>query len=198
MLVGKEAIDFTAAAVMPDRGIVSSFNLREHIKGKMGVLFFYPLDFTFVCPSELIALHHIGAEFEKRHACVIAISVDSEYSHLAYRNTPVEQGGVGDLAFPMVADLNKSISTHYDVLFNSSVALRATFIIDTKFVVRHQTVNDLPLGRNSEEILRVLDAIACHEESGLVCPINWRKGKESMTPTPDGVAHYLKKFGKDL
>jgi len=198
VLVGKEAPDFTAAAVMADNSIKADFNLKAHIKGKMGVLFFWPLDFTFVCPSEIIAFDNRIEEFKKRGAELIGVSVDSQFTHFAWKNTPVEKGGIGNIRFPMVADLTKSIARDYDVLLNNSIAFRGTFLIDKKGVVRHQVVNDLPLGRNVDETLRMIDALAFHEEHGEVCPANWKKGDQGMKATAEGVASYLKEKAKAL
>jgi peroxiredoxin (alkyl hydroperoxide reductase subunit C) len=198
VLVGKEAPDFTAAAVMADNSIKADFNLKAHIKGKMGVLFFWPLDFTFVCPSEIIAFDNRIEEFKKRGAELIGVSVDSQFTHFAWKNTPVEKGGIGNIRFPMVADLTKSIARDYDVLLNNSIAFRGTFLIDKKGIVRHQVVNDLPLGRNVDETLRMIDALAFHEEHGEVCPANWKKGDQGMKATAEGVASYLKEKAKAL
>lgn len=192
VLVGKDAPDFTAAAVMPDGSINNSFNLKQYLGGKVGVVFFWPLDFTFVCPSEIIAFDHRVAQFEALGAKVIGVSVDSHFTHLAWRNTAVENGGIGPVTFPMVADLTKSIARDYDVLLNESVAFRGTFMIDKQFKVRHQVVNDLPLGRNVDEAVRMVDALNFTEEHGEVCPANWQKGKAGMKPTAEGVASYLK------
>ncbi len=198
VLVGKEAPDFTAQAVMPDSAIKADFNLKKETKGKYAVLFFWPLDFTFVCPSEIIAFDHRVDEFKKRGAEVIGLSVDSQYTHYAWKNTPVEKGGIGNVQFPLVADITKSIARSYDVLTGDAVALRGTFIIDKKGVVRHQLVNDLPLGRNVEETIRTLDALIFTEEHGEVCPANWKKGEKAMKPTAEGVASYLKERAKAL
>jgi peroxiredoxin (alkyl hydroperoxide reductase subunit C) len=192
VLVGKEAPDFTAAAVMPDGSIEESFNLKSYLNGKIGVLFFWPLDFTFVCPSEIIAFDHRVAQFKEQGAEVIGISVDSHFTHHAWRNTAINDGGIGQVQFPMVADLTKSIARDYDVLLNDSVAFRANFMIDKNFKVRHELVNDLPLGRNVDEALRMVDALNFHEEHGEVCPAGCNKGQAGMTPTAEGVASYLK------
>lgn len=194
-LVTKPAPDFTAAAVMPDNSIEEQFSLAS-FRGKHVVLFFYPLDFTFVCPSEIIAFSKAGEEFGKRDVQLIGVSVDSQYSHYAWRQTKVEDGGIGEISYPLVADLDKSIARDYGVLFNESVALRGSFLIDQEGIVRHATVNDLPLGRNVAETLRMVDALKFHEEHGEVCPANWQQGDEAMTPTADGVAAYLAKHGK--
>jgi peroxiredoxin (alkyl hydroperoxide reductase subunit C) len=198
VLVGKEAPDFTAAAVMANGEIVDKFNLMNHIKGKIGILFFYPLDFTFVCPSEIIAFHNRADEFRTRGAEIIGVSVDSHFTHTAWRNTPVEKGGIGAIKFPLVADLTKSIARDYDVLVNDAVAFRGTFMIDKKGIVRHQVVNDLPLGRNVDEALRMVDALNFHEEHGEVCPAGWNRGQDGMKPNAEGVASYLNKHASNL
>lgn len=191
VLVGSLAPDFTASAVMPDNSINASFNLKEHLKGKIGVLFFYPLNFTFVCPSEIIEFNNYLEQFKAEGAELIAVSVDSQFSHIAYKNTDIKDGGIGQVKFPMVADLSKQIAKDYDVLANNSVAYRGTFLIDQDFKVRHQVVNDLPLGRNIEEALRMVRALKFHQENGEVCPANWNQGKKGMKPTKEGVSHYL-------
>lgn len=192
VLVGKSAPDFTANAVMADNQINDKFNLKSYLNGKPGVLFFYPLDFTFVCPSEIIAFGNRIQEFKDRGVEVIGVSVDSQFSHLAWKNTPVEKGGIGQVQFPIVADLTKQIARDYDVLIeDAGVALRGTFLIDGNFVVRHQVVNDLPLGRNIEEAIRMVDTLQFVEEHGEVCPAGWQKGKKAMKPNAEGVASYL-------
>ncbi len=198
VLVGKEAPDFTTAAVMADNSINNEFNLKKHIKGKIGILFFWPLNFTFVCPSEIIAFNNRIDEFKKRGAELIGVSVDSHFTHLAWKQTPIEKGGIGDIKFPMVADLTKNIARAYDVLTNDSIAFRGTFMIDSKGIVRHQVVNDLPLGRNVDETLRMIDALQFHEEHGEVCPAGWRKGDKGMKATSEGVASYLKEKASAL
>ncbi len=191
VLVGKPAPDFTAPAVMADNDINEKFNLRSHIDGKYAVLFFYPLDFTFVCPSEIIAFDKKKQEFEKRGVEIIGVSVDSHFTHLAWKNTPPNQGGLGPVQVPLVSDLTKSITTSYGILLNGAIALRGTFLIDRAGVVRHQVVNDLPLGRSIDEALRMVDALQFFEQNGEVCPANWHSGQEAMKPTPEGVAKYL-------
>lgn len=198
VLVGKPAPDFTATAVMPDNSIEEKFNLRRYLKGKTGVVFFYPLDFTFVCPSEIIAFNNRIKEFEERNTKVIAVSVDSQFSHLAWKKTPVNKGGIGNVQFPLVADLTKHIARDYDVLANEAVAFRGLFLIDKEGVVRHQVVNDLPLGRNVEEAIRMVDALHFFEENGEVCPAGWNKGQEGMKATAEGVAKYLEKHADAL
>ena len=198
VLVGKPAPDFTAKAVMPDNTINENFNLKQYLKKKMGELFFYPLDFTFVCPSEIIAFNNRLEEFKSRKTEVIAVSVDSQFTHLAWKNTPVNHGGIGNVQFPMVADLTKQIARDYDVLTGEAVALRGTFLIDQEGIVRHQVINDLPLGRNVDEAIRMVDALAFHQQFGEVCPANWNKGDKGMKATTEGVAAYLKKQAASL
>ena len=196
VLVTKEAPDFKAQAVMSD-GSFQEINLSDY-RGKKVVLFFYPLDFTFVCPSEIIAFDHRVAEFEKRGVVVLGCSVDSHFSHHAWRNTAVENGGIGQVKFPLVADIDKNIARDYDVLFNESIALRGSFLIDENGVVRHQVVNDLPLGRNVDEMLRMVDALDFHEKHGEVCPAGWQEGQAGMTPSAEGVASYLSENASGL
>lgn len=192
VLVGREAPDFTAPAVLADGTIVDEFNLKDQIKGKNAVIFFYPLDFTFVCPSELIAFSKRASEFESRNTQVIGVSIDSHFTHNAWRNTPVNNGGIGAVGYPLVADMTHSICKSYDVETpDGAVAFRGSFLIDTNGVVRHQVVNDLPLGRNVDEMIRMVDALLFHEEHGEVCPAGWNKGDAGMTANPDGVAAYL-------
>ena len=198
VLVGTEAPDFTAPAVMPDNDIDENFNLKTYLKDSYGLVFFYPLDFTFVCPSEILAHDHRVAEFEKRNCKVIGISIDSHFTHLAWKNTPVEQGGLGNLKFPLVADISKDIINAYGVATGPGLAFRGTFLIDRAGMVRHQVINDLPLGRNVDEALRMVDALQFHEEHGEVCPAGWNKGDEGMKATPDGVAEYLAKNADNL
>ncbi|MHA1541236.1 MAG: peroxiredoxin [Alphaproteobacteria bacterium] len=198
VLVGKNAPDFTANAVMPDNSINEKFNLKEYLNGEMGVLFFYPLDFTFVCPSEIIAFNKRLEAFKERGVKVIAVSVDSHFTHLAWKNTAVNDGGIGNVQFPMVADLTKQISKDYDVLCDEAIAFRGTFLIDKAGVVRHQVVNDLPLGRNIDEAIRMVDTLVFHEKHGEVCPAGWQKGEEGMKADTKGVAEYLSKHENDL
>lgn len=199
VLVGKPAPDFSAVAVMGNNEINDTFNLKKHIDGKYAVLFFYPLDFTFVCPSELIAFNHRLDEFRKRNTEVIGVSIDSQFTHLAWKNTPVEKGGIGQVQYPLVADVKHEICRAYDVEFDAAgVAFRGSFLIDRAGVVRHQVVNDLPLGRNIDEMLRMVDALQFTEEHGEVCPAGWNKGKAGMSASPDGVARYLANHAKEL
>jgi len=198
MLVTKKAPDFTATAVLADGSIVEDFNLYQNLGEKGTVLFFYPLDFTFVCPSEIIAFSHRIEEFKSRGVNVIGCSVDSQFSHWAWRETPVEKGGIGRVTFPLVADLTKQIAKDYDVLLDGGVALRGSFLIDADGTVRHAVINDLPLGRNIDEMIRMVDAMQFTNEHGEVCPANWQKGEEAMKPDMDGVAEYLAKHESEL
>ncbi len=191
MLVTNKAPDFTATAVLGDNQIVEDFNLYKNFGEKGTVIFFYPLDFTFVCPSEIIAFDKRLGEFQSRGINVIGISVDSQFSHFAWKNTPVNQGGIGQVRFPLVADLSKQISKDYDVLFGSSVALRGSFLIDKDGTVRHAVINDLPLGRNIDEMIRMIDTMLFTNEYGEVCPAGWTKGDDGMKASTEGVADYL-------
>jgi peroxiredoxin (alkyl hydroperoxide reductase subunit C) len=187
--VQKEAPDFAANAVMPD-GSFQEVKLSDY-KGKHIVLFFYPLDFTFVCPTEIISFSERLKEFKDRGVEVLGVSIDSHFSHLAWRNTPRKEGGIGEIAYPLLADLDKSISRKYGVLLEQpGIALRGLFVIDKMNVIRHITINDLPLGRNVDEVLRVVDALQFNEEHGEVCPADWHKGEDGMKPTEEGLKEY--------
>ena len=190
-LVTKEAPDFAAQAVMPENNF-AELKLSDY-RGKYVVLFFYPLDFTFVCPSEIIAFDKQIDAFKEKGCEVIGVSIDSHFSHWAWKNTPVEKGGIGNVQYPLVSDIKKQISRDYGVLLDDSVALRGLFLIDKTGVVRHAVINDLPLGRNVDEALRMLDALQYTEKHGEVCPANWKRGSDGMKPTADGVASYLAK-----
>jgi peroxiredoxin (alkyl hydroperoxide reductase subunit C) len=214
MLVTKPAPDFTATAIMPDNSF-QEISLSDY-RGKKVVLFFYPLDFTFVCPTEIIAFNRRLQEFEKRGVQVLGCSVDSHYSHWAWKNTPVNKGGIGDVQYPIIADLDKSIARAYDVLVGAEpavvitedreeettvgggVALRASFLIDEEGIIRHAVINDLPLGRNIDEMLRMVDALTFNQEHGEVCPAGWEAGKEGFEGTADGVAEYLSRHADEL
>ena len=198
MLVTNKAPDFTATAVLADGQIDEAFNLYENFGEKGTVLFFYPLDFTFVCPSEIIAFSHRIDEFKERGINVIGVSVDSQFSHFAWRETPVENGGIGKINFPLVADLSKQISRDFDVLLGDSVALRGSFLIGIDGTIRHAVINDLPLGRNVDEMLRMVDAMLFTNEYGEVCPAGWNKGDEGMKASTKGVADYLAKHSEEL
>jgi peroxiredoxin (alkyl hydroperoxide reductase subunit C) len=193
-LVTKRAPDFSATAVMPNNDF-GTIQLAD-LKGKYVLLFFYPLDFTFVCPSEILAFDRKVEEFKKKNCEVLGVSVDSDFTHLAWKETAVEKGGIGKVQYPLVSDITKAIAREYGVLHDDSVALRGLFLIDREGVVRHAIVNDLPLGRNVDEALRVLDALKHTEEHGEVCPANWREGEDAMRPTAEGVASYLAKHAK--
>ena len=193
-LVGKKAPDFKASAVLNGNQIVDDFELSS-LDGKYIVLFFYPLDFTFVCPTELHAFQEKLEEFKARNAEVIGCSVDSKHSHFAWLNTPAEKGGIQGIKYPLIADLNKTIAIDYDVLKeDEGLAYRGLYIIDTKGIVRHQLVNDLPLGRNVDEALRLIDAIQFHEENGEVCPANWIKGQKTMKENVNSLQDYFQDF----
>ena len=194
-LVTQEAPDFTAEAVLPDNTF-GQITLSS-LKGKYVVLFFYPLDFTFVCPSEILAFNKKLEAFKTKNCEVIGVSVDSKFTHLAWKNTPVENGGIGNIQYPLVQDLDKSIARSYGIFFNEAVALRGLFLIDTKGIIRHTVINDLPLGRSVNEALRMVDALQFVETHGdQVCPANWQEGDEAMKPTSAGVAKYLSKHAK--
>ena len=198
VLVGHKAPDFTVPAVLGNGEIVGDYNLAKAIEGKYGLVFFYPLDFTFVCPSELIALDHRMEEFKKRQVEVVSVSIDSQFTHNAYRNTPVNQGGIGPVKYTMAADINHAICQAYGVEHAAGVALRGSFLIDKQGVVRAQVVNDLPIGRNIDELLRLVDAIQFHDEHGEVCPAGWQKGQKGMKASPAGVADYLAENAQGL
>ncbi len=192
-LVTKEAPDFAAQAVMPDNSF-AELKLSSY-RGKYVILFFYPLDFSFVCPSEIVDLDKALEKFKERNTEVIGVSVDSQFTHLAWKKTPREQGGIGAINFPLVSDLNKSISESYGVLLNDSLSLRGLFLIDKEGVVRHALVNDVLLVRSVDEVLRVIDALQFNEEHGEVCPANWREDGDTIKPTADGIAEYMAKHG---
>ncbi len=193
-LVAKQAPDFTANAVMADNSI-GKIKLSS-LRGKYVILLFYPLDFTFVCPSEILAFDEVLDKFRERETEIVAISVDSEYTHLAWKKTPVEKGGIGPIRFPLVADLNKDIARSYGILLEEGVALRGLFLINKEGIIRHALINDDSLGRSVSEALRIVDALRFHERSGNVCPANWEEGQDGMKPTSDGVVDYLSKFAK--
>lgn len=191
VLVGRPAPDFNVAAVLGSGEIVDSYSLSEATKGKYALVFFWPLDFTFVCPSEIIALDHKYEEFTARQVEVIGVSIDSQFTHNAWRNTPIDAGGIGPVRFTMAADTRQDIVRAYDVQSAGGVAFRGAFIIDKEGIVRSQIINDLPLGRNIDEIIRIFDALQFTEQHGEVCPANWQKGDKGMTASPEGVAAYL-------
>ena len=191
VLVQKPAPEFKAQAVMAD-GSFEEVSLAD-FKGKYVVLFFYPLDFTFVCPTEIIAFSDRVKDFEARNVQVLGVSVDSHFSHFAWRNTPRTEGGIGAIEYPLVADLNKKISQDYGVLLDGGVALRGLYLIDKEGVVRHQVINDLPLGRSVDEASRMVDALQFFEEKGEVCPANWTKGADTIKPTVDESKEFFSK-----
>jgi peroxiredoxin (alkyl hydroperoxide reductase subunit C) len=197
VLVTKEAPDFVAPAVMPNGVIEENFKLSD-LKGKYVVLFFWPLDFTFVCPTEIIAHDHRIDQFKERGVEVIGVSIDSQFTHFAWRNTPVNDGGIGPVKFPIVADVKHEITQAYGIEHPAGVALRASFLIDKEGVVQHQVVNNLPLGRNVDEMLRLVDALQFTEEYGEVCPAGWQKGEKGMRPTAEGVSDYLASHAEKL
>lgn len=198
MLVTKKAPSFIAPAVLPDGKIIDNFDLSKS-NGKNGmIIFFWPKDFTFVCPSEIIAFDNSFHDFQKKGINIIGVSVDSDYVHLAWRNMEPSKGGIGKVQFPLVSDIKRDISKQYDVLFEDSIALRGSFLIDKNFIVRHAVINDLPLGRSIEEMMRMVEALQFFEENGEVCPANWKKGKDAIKATPEGIAKYLEKNSKDI
>lgn len=198
VLVGKKAPNFKVPAVLKDGTIVDGFEFVEAINGKYALLFFYPLDFTFVCPSELIALDNRIETFEALGVEVVGVSIDSHFTHNAWRNTPVEKGGIGKVRYTLAADMTHNICKSYDVESDIGVAFRGAFLIDKEGVVRSQIVNDLPLGRNMDELIRLVEALQFHETYGEVCPAGWKKGDKGMTASPDGVASYLAEKADDL
>lgn len=191
MLVTKKAPNFKAPAVLADNQIVEDFELGRNLGRNGAVVFFWPKDFTFVCPSEIIAMDHRVKAFAEKGFNVIGVSIDSDVVHFAWKNTPVNQGGIGNVQFPMVSDITKQISRDYEVLIDEAVALRGSFLIDKNQVVRHAVINDLPLGRNMDEMLRMCDALTFFEENGEVCPAGWNKGDKGMKADAKGVAEYL-------
>jgi len=191
VLVGKPAPDFTVPAVLADGSIVENYSFSAATKGKYALVFFYPLDFTFVCPSELIALDHRIPDFKARNVEVVGVSIDSHFTHNAWRNTAVNDGGIGQVKYTLAADITHEIAKNYDVESAGGVAFRGAFLIDPEGVVRSQIVNDLPLGRSMDEIIRLFDALQFHAEHGEVCPANWKKGDKGMDASPEGVAKYL-------
>lgn len=199
VLVGKPAPDFTVPAVLGDGQIVDDYQFSEATSGKYALVVFYPLDFTFVCPTELIALDHRLDEFTGRGVEVVAVSVDSQFTHHAWRNTPIARGGIGPVRYTLAADLSHAVVKAYDVeVEGAAVAYRGSFLVDQKGIVRHQTVNDLPLGRNMDEMIRMVDALQFFEQHGEVCPAGWNKGDAGMKASPNGVASYLEAHAAGL
>ena len=198
VMVGRKAPNFTTSAVLGNGRIVEKFTLSEAIHDKYSILFFYPLDFTFVCPSELIALNHRIEAFTERNVEIIGVSIDSHFTHNAWRNTSVDQGGIGQVQYTLAADITHNICQSYDIESMHGVALRGAFLIDKNEVIRSQNVNDLPLGRNIEELIRLVDALQFHEQYGEVCPAGWNKGDRGIQASPAGVAQYLSEHANDL
>ncbi len=192
VLVGRKAPNLKGAAVLGNGEIVDNYNFKKATEGKKKVVFFYPLDFTFVCPSELIAFDHRLAEFTKRGVEVVGVSIDSQFTHNAWKNTPINKGGIGQVGYTLFADVTHKACKAYDVETpDGAVAFRGSFLIDEDNVVRHQVVNDLPLGRNIDEMLRMVDALQFNQDHGEVCPAGWQEGDKGMNASPDGVAEYL-------
>ncbi|HVV68666.1 MAG TPA: peroxiredoxin [Gammaproteobacteria bacterium] len=199
MLVCRKAPDFKAHAVLANGSINDQYRLSDEIRGKYGLVFFYPLDFTFVCPTELIALDNRIEEFKNRNVEVIAVSVDSAYTHQAWRNTPINKGGIGPVKYTLVADLKHEISQAYGVEHpEAGLSLRGTFLIDKQGIVRSQIVNDAPIGRSIDEIIRLIDAVQFHETHGEVCPAGWEKGRKALKASAEGVAAYLTENAEEL
>jgi peroxiredoxin 2/4 len=198
VLVGKPAPDFDVAAVLGTGQIVDSYKRSEAMAGKYGLVFFYPLDFTFVCPSELIALDHRMDKFRELGVEVVAVSIDSQFTHNAWRNTAIKDGGIGAVTYTMAADINHDICRSYDVESAGGVAYRGAFLIDPQGKVRSQLVNDLPLGRNIDELIRLVEALQFTDQHGEVCPAGWNKGDKGMNASPDGVAAYLSEHAAAL
>jgi peroxiredoxin (alkyl hydroperoxide reductase subunit C) len=196
ILVNKEAPNFTAQAVMPN-GVMESLSL-DQFRGHYVVLFFWPLNFTFVCPTEIIAHNKRVAAFEERDVQLIGCSIDLQFTHAVWRNTPVDKGGIGEVGFPIVADVKREIASSFGILHDAGIALRASFLIDKDGIVQHQVANNLPLGRNVDEMLRIVDALQFTEEHGEVCPAGWNKGDTGMAPNTDGVASYLAEHAEAL
>ena len=197
VLVTKQAPDFTAAAVMPDGTFKEDFKLSD-LRGKYVVLFFWPLDFTFVCPSEIIAHNNRIERFRELGVELVGVSIDSHFTHFAWKQTPVENGGIGNVQFPLVADVKHEIVRAYGIEHPDGVALRGSFLIDKDGIVQHQTINNLPLGRNVDEMIRLVEALQFTEEHGEVCPAGWQKGQKGMKADPQGVASYLKENAESL
>ncbi|QJC35236.1 redoxin domain-containing protein [Enterobacteriaceae endosymbiont of Donacia proxima] len=192
ILVTKKAPDFNASAVLEDGSIIDNFNLYDYLNNTITILFFWPLDFTFVCPTEIISLNKHLNSFNKRNVNILGISCDSQFVHYAWRNTPINKGGIGHIKFIMISDIKKNIQKSYGIEHPElGIALRAVFLIDKKKIIRHQLVNDLPFGRNINEIIRMIDALNHYEKYGNVCPAQWEKGKKSLTPNSIGIANYL-------
>lgn len=195
-LVTKPAPDFSEIAVMADSAnTLKKISLSDY-KGQYVVLFFYPMDFTFVCPTEILAFNNKVAEFKEKNVQLLGISIDSKHTHRAWKNTEINKGGIGMIDYPLIADITKNIARDYGVLLNDSIALRGLFLIDKEGIVQHSTINNLPLGRNVDEALRMVDALQYTEKHGEVCPANWKQGDDTLKETPDSVANYLSAHNK--
>ena len=194
-MISEKAPDFLAQAVMPDNAIERLFRLSS-FEGKYVVLFFYPLDFSFVCPSEILAFDEQLEDFQSRDAEIVGISIDSVHTHLAWKKTPIEKGGIGSIRFPLVSDVNKDIARSYGVLSRDGVALRGLFLIDRNGIIRHAVLNDPALGRSVAETLRMLDALRFHDKHGKLCPADWQEGDGGLTSTAESVIDYISKFAK--
>ncbi|WMC19677.1 MAG: redoxin domain-containing protein [Enterobacteriaceae bacterium PC38] len=193
-LVNCKAPNFIASAVLENNKIINDFNFKNYINNKYAILFFWPMDFTFVCPSELIAFNNRFNEFKKRNVKLIGISLDSEFVHYAWRNTPINEGGIGKVKYIMISDIKRKIQKIYDIEHPTlGVALRATFIINKERIIKTQMVNDLPIGRNIDEIIRIIDALQFHEKYGEVCPAQWKKGQPAIIPSSEGIKNFLNK-----
>ena len=191
VMIGHKFPSCVTPAVMPDGSVNNDFSVTTYAKGKPCVVFFYPLDFTFVCPTELVAFHKAMKEFEKRGCKVVSASVDSVFSHAAWRHTPLNQGGIGEVDYPMLSDIKRELSTQLGILTPGAVTYRASYLIDAEGTVRHMVINDLPLGRSVEEMLRMVDALQFHQEHGEVCPANWKQGEKAIKTTSESVGQYL-------
>ncbi|QCI17589.1 peroxiredoxin C [Buchnera aphidicola (Acyrthosiphon lactucae)] len=195
VLVTQKAPNFIAPAILKNNQIVEQFDLKEYANGQSIVLFFWPMDFTFVCPSEIIEFNTLYAEFKKRNVKIVGVSIDNVFVHQAWQNTLIKNGGIGKINFPMVSDIKHNIQKSYGIEHpNLGIALRASFLIDSNWTIRHQVVNDLPFGRNIKEMIRMVDAIEFHNKFGELCPANWEKGKKGMKASSEGVAEYLSKY----
>lgn len=197
VLVTQKAPEFVAPAVMPDGSINETFKLSD-LRGKYVVLFFWPMDFTFVCPTEIVAHHNRAVKFRERGVELVGVSIDSQFTHFAWRNTPVNKGGIGQVNFPLVSDVKHEITRAYGIEHPDGVALRGSFLIDRDGIVQHQVVNNLPLGRDVDEMLRMVDALQFFEENGEVCPAGWHKGESGIKGTSEGIAQYLESHAKEL
>lgn len=192
VLVTQNAPNFIAPAILKNNKIIEKFDLKKYANGQSIILFFWPMDFTFVCPSEIIEFNKLAIDLEKRNVRIVGVSIDSVFVHQAWQNTLPQNGGIGKIHFPMVSDIKRDIQRSYGVEHpDLGVALRATFFIDSNWIIRHQIVNDLPFGRNIKEMIRIVDSVEFHNQYGEVCPANWKKGKKGMKASLEGVSEYL-------